>query len=80
MTDVGGVHVEQLRAFVERIERLEEEKANLANDIKEVFAESKSAGYDNKILRQVIRMRKMDASDRAEQEEILDLYKQALGM
>ncbi|OFX09060.1 MAG: hypothetical protein A2516_11735 [Alphaproteobacteria bacterium RIFOXYD12_FULL_60_8] len=80
MTEVGGIQVEQLRAFVERIERLEEEKANLAADIREVFAEAKSAGYDTKILRQVIRIRKMDASDRREQEEILDLYKQALGM
>ena len=71
---------EHLRAFVERIERLEEEKAATANDIKEVYAEAKSNGFDTKALRTIIRMRKQDANERAEQETILETYMQALGM
>jgi uncharacterized protein (UPF0335 family) len=80
MTDVGGVGAEQLRSYIERIERLEEEKAALAGDIREVYAEAKGNGFDTKIMRQVVRLRKMDSSDREEQEELLDLYKRALGM
>jgi uncharacterized protein (UPF0335 family) len=80
MTDVGGVGAEQLRSYIERIERLEEEKAALAGDIREVYAEAKGNGFDTKVMRQVVRLRKMDSSDRAEQEELLDLYKRALGM
>ncbi|HEY9163414.1 MAG TPA: DUF2312 domain-containing protein [Magnetovibrio sp.] len=79
-TDVGGIAADRLRSFVERIERLEEEKAALAADIREVYSEAKGTGYDVKILRQIIRLRKMDVSDRQEQEEILDVYKRALGM
>lgn len=79
-TDVGGIAADRLRSFVERIERLEEEKAALAADIREVYSEAKGTGYDVKILRQIIRLRKMDVSDRQEQEEILDIYKRALGM
>lgn len=71
---------EQLTAFVERIERLEEEKKGIADDIKEVYAEAKGNGFDVKVLRKVISVRKQDASERAEQEAILDLYLQALGM
>ncbi len=71
---------EQLTAFVERIERLEEEKRGIADDIKEVYAEAKGNGFDVKVLRRVISLRKQDASERAEQEAILDLYMQALGM
>lgn len=78
MTEVGGVAADRLRSFVERIERLEEEKAALAADIKEVYSEAKGTGFDIKVLRQVVRLRKMDQSDRREQEEILDLYKRAL--
>ncbi len=78
MADVGGVAADRLRSFIERIERLEEEKAALAADIKEVYSEAKGTGFDVKIIRQVIRLRKMDQSDRHEQEEILDLYKRAL--
>ncbi len=78
MADVGGVAADRLRSFIERIERLEEEKAALAADIKEVYSEAKGTGFDVKIIRQVIRLRKMDQSDRQEQEEILDLYKRAL--
>ncbi|TCS62640.1 DUF2312 domain-containing protein [Varunaivibrio sulfuroxidans] len=80
MTDVGGVAADHLRSFVERIERLEEEKTALATDIKEVYSEAKGTGFDVKILRQIIRLRKMDQQDRQEQEEILDIYKRALGM
>ncbi len=80
MADVGGIAAERLRSFVERIERLEEEKAALGADIREVYSEAKSVGFDSKIIRQVIRLRKLDGSDRREQEELLDLYKTALGM
>jgi len=80
MTDVGGIASDRLKSFVERVERLEEEKKGIADDIKEVYAEAKSAGFDVKIIRQIIRLRKLDAADRAEQEEILDLYKHALDM
>ena len=80
MADVGGVAAERLRSFVERIERLEEEKAVLAADIKEIYAEAKGNGFDIKILRQVVRLRKMNPADRQEQEEILDVYKRALDL
>ncbi|SDR55953.1 Uncharacterized conserved protein, UPF0335 family [Rhizobiales bacterium GAS191] len=69
-----------LKSFVERIERLEEEKASIAGDVKEVYAEAKSQGFDTKILRKVVAIRKRDAAERREEEEILDLYLQALGM
>lgn len=78
MADVGGVAADRLRSFVERIERLEEEKAALAADIREIYSEAKGTGFDIKIIRQVVRLRKMDQSDRREQEQILDLYKRAL--
>jgi uncharacterized protein (UPF0335 family) len=80
MSDVGGVAGDQLRSYIERIERLEEEKATLANDIKEVFAEAKGNGFDVKIMRQILKLRKMEEADRSEQEELLDIYKRALGM
>ncbi|MEL6289781.1 MAG: DUF2312 domain-containing protein [Pseudomonadota bacterium] len=70
----------QLRSFVERVERLEEEKAALAQDIREVFAEAKSVGFDTKVMRQIIRIRKQDSNERAEQEAVLDTYMRALGM
>ena len=71
---------EQLKAFVERIERLEEEKKTIADDIKDVFAEAKAMGFDTKALRTVIRMRKQDVEERQEQQAILDTYLHALGM
>jgi uncharacterized protein (UPF0335 family) len=71
---------DQLKAFVERIERLEEEKKSLSDDIRDVYAEAKGNGYDVKALRQVVRLRKQDANERAEQEAILETYLQALGM
>lgn len=75
-----SVAQDQLRAFIERIERLAEEKAAIAADIKEIYAEAKGNGFDTAILRQVIKIRKMDANERAEQEAILELYMSALGM
>jgi len=80
MSDPGAVAGDQLKSFVERIERLEEEKKAIADDIKDVYGEAKANGFDTKILRQVIRIRKQDADERAEQETILDLYLAALGM
>ncbi len=70
----------QLKSIVERVERLEEEKKALADDIKEVFAEAKANGFDTKVLRTVIRLRKQDKTERQEQEALLDLYLHALGM
>ena len=70
----------QLRAFIERIERLEEEKKTIADDIKEVFAEMKGTGFDTKAVRAILRLRKQDQAERQEAEAILDLYKAALGM
>lgn len=75
-----GVAGDQLRAFVERIERLEDEKRTISDDIKEVYAEAKGTGFDVKVLRQIVRIRKQDAAERQEQEAILDLYMHALGM
>ncbi len=80
MAEVGGVAGDRLRTIIERIERLEEEKKALSDDIREVYSEAKGAGFDIKVLRQIIRLRKMDASDRSEMEEVLDVYKRALGM
>ena len=80
MTDVGGVAADQLRSYIERIERLEEEKAGIAADIKDVFAEAKGNGFDVKTMRQILRLRKLEELDRQEQETLLDLYKRALGM
>ena len=80
MNDVAGVSGDRLRSFIERIEHLEEEKLTLSEDIKEVYSEAKGTGFDIKIMRQIIRLRKMEAGDRNEMEEILDVYKRALGM
>lgn len=80
MADVGGIAGAQLRSFIERIERLEEEKAALAADIREVFAEAKGNGFDPKVMRQVLKLRKLDQADRQEQEALLDLYMSAIGM
>ncbi|WP_319485860.1 DUF2312 domain-containing protein [uncultured Cohaesibacter sp.] len=80
MSNTGGVAADQLRAFVERIERLEEEKKAISDDIKDVYAEAKGNGYDVKVMRQVVRMRKQDSNERMEMEALLDLYLHALGM
>ena len=76
----SGVAAERLKSFVERIERLEEEKRALAEDVKEVYSEAKSAGFDVKTMRQIVRLRRMDEQDRDEQEALLDTYMRALGM
>ncbi len=75
-----GVAADELKQFIERLERLEEEKAGLMGDIKEVFAELKGRGFDAKAIRTIVRIRKQDHGERQEQEAILELYMQALGM
>ncbi|HXZ00917.1 MAG TPA: DUF2312 domain-containing protein [Stellaceae bacterium] len=80
MPEVGGIAGERLKSFIERIERLEEEKRALAEDIKEVFSEAKGVGFDVKTMRQIIRLRRLDQDDLDEQEALLDTYKRALGM
>ena len=80
MSEVGGVAGDRLRSFIERIERLEEERVTIAVDIREVYAEAKASGFDPKIMRQVVKLRKMESADRQEQEAILEVYKEALGM
>jgi uncharacterized protein (UPF0335 family) len=76
----SAVAVGPLRSFVERIERLEEEKKALTADIRDLYNEAKAQGFDSKVMRQVVRLRKMDRNDRMEQEALLDLYLSALGM
>ena len=76
----GAIAVDHLRSFIERVERLEEEKAALTADIREVYSEAKGTGFDTKIMRQVVRLRKLDKADFQEREAILDLYMSALGM
>jgi uncharacterized protein (UPF0335 family) len=76
----GGIAAERLRSIVERIERLEEERKALSSDIKDIYAEAKSAGFDVKVLRQIIRIRKQEPAEVEEQETLLDVYRRALGM
>lgn len=76
----SGFAKEHLLSFIQRVERLEEERTALTNDIKEVYSEAKGQGFDTKIMRQVVRLRKMETADRQEQEAMLDLYLSALGM
>jgi uncharacterized protein (UPF0335 family) len=76
----GGVEAPKLRSYIERVERLEEDKAGLASDIRDVLAEAKSNGFDVKAMRQILKLRKMKANERTEAEYMLDLYKRALGM
>ncbi len=87
MSDIGVGHnsvtaiaVDQLRSIVERVERLEEDKKSITDDIKDVYAEAKGNGYDVKALRTIVRLRRQDADERREQESILETYMQALGM
>jgi uncharacterized protein (UPF0335 family) len=75
-----GVAADELKQFIERVERLEEEKRDIAEQIKEVMAEAKGRGYDTKIMRKIIALRKREADDVAEEEALLDMYKAALGM
>ena len=76
----GNIAADRLRSIIERIERLEEERKALGSDIKDIYAEAKSAGFDVKVLRQLIRIRKQEPADVEEQETLLDLYKRAIGM
>lgn len=78
--DTGGVSGQRLKAFIERVERLEEEKSALAEDIKDIYAESKAVGFDTKTIRKVIRLRKMNKEKRDEEDTLLELYKAAIGM
>lgn len=75
--DTGGVSGQRLKSFIERVERLEEEKSGLQEDIKDIFAEAKAVGFDTKIMRKVIRLRKMDKEKRNEEEKLTELYKAA---
>ena len=79
-TETGGIAADRLRSLIERIERLEEERKALGNDIKDIFAEAKSAGFDVKVIRQIIRIRKQEPAEVEEQESLLDVYRRALGM
>lgn len=76
----GGIAADRLRSIVDRIERLEEERKAIGGDIRDIYAEAKSAGFDVKVLRQLIRIRKQEPADVAEQETLLDVYRRALGM
>jgi uncharacterized protein (UPF0335 family) len=76
----GNVAADQLRLFIERIERFEEEKKGISDDIRDVYSEAKSNGYDAKIMRQIVKLRKLTKDDRDEMEAILDTYKSALGL
>ena len=80
MTNVGGVAAEQLTQYIERVERLEEEKATTAEHIRDVYAEAKGNGYDTKTIRKVVTLRKKEIHERNEEQELLDLYLHALGM
>ena len=80
MPDVGGIAGAQLKSFIDRIERLEDEKRVLGEDVMEVYAEAKGSGFEPKIMRQIIKIRRMDKEEHDEQETLLDLYKRALSM
>lgn len=78
--DANPIVVDQLRLLIERVERLEEEKRGISDDIRDVYSEAKSNGFDVKIMRQIVRLRKMEAHDRQEMDAILDTYRQALNI
>ncbi|MFC4165967.1 DUF2312 domain-containing protein [Teichococcus aestuarii] len=78
--EVGGIAADRLRSIIERVERLEEERKALADDIKDIFAEAKSAGFEVKVIKQILRIRKQEPAEVEEQETLLDLYRRALGM
>lgn len=80
MDETQSVAADQLKSIIERIERLEEEKKALSDDIKDVYGEAKANGFDTKVLRKIVSLRKQDRDERMEEEAILELYKQALGM
>ena len=78
--EIGGIAADRLRSLIERVERLEEEKSALGSDIRDVYAEAKSAGFDVKIMRAIIKLRKMNAADRDEQDWLIENYRKALDM
>ncbi len=80
VSDVGGVAGKRLKSFLDRVERLEEEKKGLADDIKDIYAEAKGVGFDVKTMRKILKLRKMETEKRREEEELLDLYKAAIGL
>lgn len=80
MKKPSGIAADRLRSFLDRIERLEEEKAGLTADIREVYAEAKGSGFDTKVMRHIVRLRKMDSADRQEQEALLEVYRRAIGL
>ncbi len=80
MADTSGIAADRLRSFIERIERLEEDRAGLNADIREVLSEAKSAGFDAKTIRQIVRLRKLDPSERQEREHLLEVYRRAVGI
>ena len=80
MAEVGGVASEQLKQLIERIERLEQEKFDLSSDIREIYGQAKASGFDTKVMRQIIKMRKLEDHERDEQETLIEVYKKALGM
>jgi len=79
-TEVGGIAADRLRSLIERVEHLEEEKKGIQGDIKDIYAEAKSAGFDTKIMKTIVKLRKMNAADRDQEEAVLDLYKKAVGL
>ncbi len=79
-TKAGGIAADRLRSIIERVERLEEERKALASDIKDIYSEAKSAGFDVKVIRQIIRIRRQEPAEVEEQESLLDIYRRALGM
>lgn len=76
----SGISADRLRSFIKRIEKLEDDKASVSEDLKEVYAEAKGVGFDAKIIRQIVRLRKVEIEKRREQSELLDLYMSAIGM
>lgn len=79
-SDIGGVAGKRLKSFLDRVERLEEEKKGLADDIKDIYAEAKGVGFDVKTMRKILKLRKMETEKRREEEELLELYKAAIGL
>ena len=80
MVDTGIIAADRLRNFIERIERLEEDRATLNSDLKEVMSEAKGAGFDTKTIRQIVRLRKLEPTERIEQEQLLEIYRSAVGI
>ena len=80
MTEVGGIAVERLRSLIERIERLEEEKTSIAGDIRDIYAEAKSAGFDTKVMKIIVKLRKMNAADRDNEDYLTETYRKALDL